>query len=116
MDKKAIINDLQSLRSIAIKPKLAYTLRIKIFRQTIRLLQNISKFLDLSKPDRLEEIGEEHINSDIKDICLCYNSVVKTALSLSQPSESLDEKWNSKWDNFLNELEKLEQSIKIKII
>ena len=116
MDKKAIIGDIEHLRSIAVKSKLAYALRIKIFRQTVKLLQNISQFLSLSKPDRLEEIKEEHIHSDIKDICLCYNSIVKVALSLSQPSESLDEKWSSKWNHFLDELEKLEQSLENKKI
>ena len=116
MDKKSILDDIEKLRSIAIKSNLAYALRIKIFRQTIKLLQNISKFLGLPKPDRLEELKEEHIHPGIKDISLYYNSIVKIALSLSQPSEALDEEWNSQWNKFLNELKNLEMSLKNKKI
>ena len=111
MKKEAIIDNIEKLKTITQEPNLAYALRVKIFRQTIKLLQRVSEFLDFPKPDRLEEIKKKYIHFEIKDICLSYNSVVKTALSLSQPSEALDDKWGFKWNNFLNELEKLKQAI-----
>ena len=112
MDKKNIIGDIKSLRAITMEPNLAYALRIKIFRQTIKLLQDISQFLGLPKPDRLEEIKKRDMNPGINNVYLSYNSIVKISLSLSQPSESLDEKWGSKWNKFLDELQKLEKSLK----
>ena len=116
MNKKTIIDNIEKLKNITQEPTLAYALRVKIFRLTIKLLQSVSEFLGLSQPERLEEIKKKDINFDIKDICLSYNSVVKIALSLSQPSEALDEKWSLKWSKFLNELDKLEKSIKYKKI
>ncbi len=112
MDKKNIINDIKSLRTITMEPNLAYALRVKIFRQTIKLLQDISQLLGLPKPDRLEEIKEEDMNPEINNIYLSYNSIVEISLSLSQPSESLDEEWSSKWNKFLEELQRLEKSLK----
>ena len=112
MDKKNIIDDIKSLRTITMEPNLAYALRVKIFRQTIKLLQDISQLLGLPKPDRLEEIKEGDMNPGINNIYLSYNSIVKISLSLSQPSESLDEEWSSKWSKFLDELERLERSLK----
>ena len=48
------------------------------------------------------------MRSDIKEICSIYNNIVQTALSLSQPSEALDKRWNLKWQKFLNNLQELE--------
>ena len=111
MDKKTIFYNMKHLKAIVIEPHLAYAMRVKILRQIIKLLQSISQALHLSKPDRLEEIKKKDMNPRIKSICLSYNAIVKVALSLSQPSESLDEKWNSKWDGFLKKLQKLEEEL-----
>ena len=112
MNKENLIKDIKVLKNLALDSSSAYALRIRIVRETLKLLQNISQMLNLPKPDRLEKIEKKLITSNIEDICVLYNSLVETALSLSQPSESLGKRWGMKWENFLNILCKLEVVLK----
>ena len=108
MHKSDIIKDIKVLKNLPLDSSSAYAVRIRVLRHTIGLLQKISQYLDLPKPNRLEKVKKENIKSNIKDICVLYNSLVEITLSISQPSEALDKRWEIKWKRFLNELQKIE--------
>ena len=112
MNKNNILKNIELLKTMVVDSNSAYALRVKIFRETIRLLQNISQFLNFEKPDRLEKIKEKNIKSNMKNICTLYNNLVEITSSISQPSEALGKKWNVKWEKFLNALQKIETFFK----
>ena len=112
MDKSFIISDINNLKHLALDSSSAYALRVRIIRNTLKLLQIISNYFDLPSLDRLDQIPQELIDPKKELICKLYNSLSKSASSLSQPSEALDKKWDKKWNDFLINLTKIEEFLK----
>jgi len=109
LNKDTIISKISFLKNLSIDSNYAYSQRIKISREVLTLLQRIALYCNLPKPTRLEKVEVKTTSPDIKNLCSYCNSLVEITSKLSLPSEPLNEKWNKKWNIFLNELNAIEE-------
>lgn len=106
------LRQIGKVRSVARQEEVAYVARSRLGRLVLsiaRLVGRISGGPILDRPGRL--VVPMDASAEVRALAKLCNRLIDTTKTLTQPSESLDNRWQAGWAELMADLDIIEQHL-----